>query len=511
MAKRSTTEEPAAAVLYLRLSKDHRSSDLSLKSQESKLRERASAEGLTVREVYSEGAGRSAYADKSARRPVWDRLVSEVSSGQVVMAVETSRFSRSTEDGLRQIRRIRGAGGHVLTLDGNDTRMEASALPLTVRLAVAEEESRLKAERNRRARARLREHGRWGGGIAPYGYVIHEGRLRQDPGAAPVVRRIVGEVLDGRSLVTIARGLNLDAIRTPGRAASWSQSTLSAILKNPALCGWLRQGRGGLHALQDDGSPVVVVEGAPIATPEERAKVLAALESRTREDAFGGPRRGAGRSPKALLSNILRCGVCGGPMRPAGASYYCHDRKSGGDCPGMTALVQSVDEAVASAVLGHLAALDPDDPEDLERLAAVADRWVVTREAPADDAARSAAAEMAEVGARLGDLEDARYLRGEFTDSAALQRYDRLHATLTTRLEGLRAALALTGPAPGPDLGPLLDLAMSREAWDATPLPIRQDLIRSALQAVTVAKAPVIGGRFDRHRLGSYVWSGPHE
>ena len=58
------------------------------------------------------------------------------------------------------------------------------------------------------------------GGYAPYGYVLHpeiRNKLKLDPEAAKVVRRVFDEALDGRNTSQIALGLNDDNIPTPGQ------------------------------------------------------------------------------------------------------------------------------------------------------------------------------------------------------------------------------------------------------------------------------------------------------
>ena len=60
----------------------------------------------------------------------------------------------------------------------------------------------------------------------------------------------------------------------------------------------------------------------------------------------------------------------------------------------------------------------------------IADRWV-QREDPEVFAKRDAIeAEIADEGARLADLEEARYVRGEFTGADAIDRYNRLAGRL---------------------------------------------------------------------------------
>lgn len=99
-------------------------------------------------------------------------------------------------------------------------------------------------------------------GRPPYGYRVTSGAHRSslvvvpDEGAAPVVRRIFCEYVDGRSLQDIAEGLTGDGIASPSAHAcaevdgssggpdvrtaavsAWSKGTVRSILVNPRYAG----------------------------------------------------------------------------------------------------------------------------------------------------------------------------------------------------------------------------------------------------------------------------------
>lgn len=115
--------------------------------------------------------------------------------------------------------------------------------------------------------------GRHQGGRAPYGYVVVDGgphpnprkaaeghRLRVlavDEIAAPVVRRIFAEKLEGRGDRAVAAGLNRDQVPCPSLrrpdqnrhrlADGWQGSTVRAILENPRYTGYAVFGRWARH------------------------------------------------------------------------------------------------------------------------------------------------------------------------------------------------------------------------------------------------------------------------
>src|SRR5688572_1208839 len=109
----------------------------------------------------------------------------------------------------------------------------------------------------------------------PYGYLVVDGKLIPHPEQAPIVRRMRTEFLSGQSLVKIAKALNADGIPSPasskiaearakGRqstrsASAWGESSVSSVLRNPALAGWQRH--NGKIVVGPDGEPVSFGEG----------------------------------------------------------------------------------------------------------------------------------------------------------------------------------------------------------------------------------------------------------
>ena len=70
------------------------------------------------------------------------------------------------------------------------------------------------------AKIQMMKQGKYVGGYAPYGYILHptiRNKLKLDPEAAEVVRRVFDEALLGSNTSEIALGLNEDNIPTPGQ------------------------------------------------------------------------------------------------------------------------------------------------------------------------------------------------------------------------------------------------------------------------------------------------------
>jgi hypothetical protein len=142
-----------------------------------------------------------------------------------------------------------------------------------------------------------------------------------------------------------------------------------------------------------------------------------------------------------------------------------------------------VDAYVAESFLTKIPELEPDDA----LLATIADRWVHRTDPEAFAKWDAIASEIRDEEARLADLEEARYVRGEFKGAAAIGRYDRLTERLRSRIDGLRGDLCRL-PMPSMDVSPMLDSRLFREAWKDATDEDRRDRLSLAIDRVEVSK-----------------------
>ncbi|WP_239516136.1 MULTISPECIES: hypothetical protein [unclassified Streptomyces] len=110
-------------------------------------------------------------------------------------------------------------------------------------------------------------------------------------------------------------------------------------------------------------------------------------------------------------------------------------------------------------------------------------------------------------GARLADLEDARYVRGEFSGAAAVERYNRLSERLRGRVDGLRGDLHRL-PMPSVDVSPMLDGVTLREAWTDATNEDRRERLSLAIDRVEVNKG-VRGQRIIPEQRIQIHWAEP--
>lgn len=320
----------------------------------------------------------------------------------------------------------------VCVSDNIDLSTWVGRLVASVIAGVAEGELEAITERTRASRRKLLESGRWPGGMLPRGYrpvELESGgfRLEPDPGTAPEVRRIVGEVIAGKTVDEIAKSLGQHP------SGVWK------MLQSPNLLGHATY--EGRTVRDRQGKPVCW--GEPLISKETWEELRSALAERK---VIG--RRTRKVSP---LHGVLSCAVCGQLMfhrrlhRDYGRGeyryYFCRD-KHGRSIP-----AEDVEQVVFDTFIdGH-----GDDPV-LER---------VYRPAQSHQAA----------------LEDAVRAVDELTELLGGIRSATMRARLTEQLTALDAEIARLESLPSREAGwDYIDTgATFRQVWaDSSPEQKRQ-------------------------------------
>ena len=477
-------------------------------------RQTARAFGLKLKPGYDfSESGKS--ASKPITRRELERGINAIVKEKAVEALLVSSVDRLSRLGMRHVGEMLDAvdavGGRIIFNKGNlDSSQPASRAIIAFLSEQARDEANMLSWRIETWREGCRLKGKWTGRV-PYGFSVIDGKLAPHFQEAPIVRRIVAEFLSGATLVRIATGLNEDGIPSPAAAkaadmraagreprarfdSTWRISTLSRVLRNPALVGW--QKHNGRIVLGPDGDPISFGDG--ILEPGEHARVLAELERRTaivRESRTrtreAGSKTGGGRPPRSLLIGMARCGSCSFAMtsqpvsdhRPA--YYRCSSPSLGHNCPaGAYIKISDADVEVMRQLRLRLGAMDPDDPI----LGAIAERWRELAMPEGEGERAVLQSRLDAVRGRIVDLEEARYIRGEFPTADDVVRWDGMIDRLKVQRDDVVHDLEELGPLPDLDLN-TLRATCGVEVWDATPLPQRRKLLQVAVAKVIVASA----------------------
>ncbi|RSM97207.1 recombinase family protein [Streptomyces sp. WAC 01325] len=219
-------------------------------------------------------------------------------------------------------------------------RADGDAIRRCMNLAyAAEQESRALSARLTSAHEALRATGRYGGGLAPFGYkkAPHSSGvgwcLAPDPETVTVVHAIVDDVHSGLSLVAIAHKLEAAGVPVPrdrhaqlqGRPTGgrrhgrdfarfrWTAGSLSKILRTPTLMG--HRVHRGKTVRDAEGSPVLI--GPPLLTEAEFQALQDTLDARS--NGIHPQRRAT-----SLLIGVAHCAGCNGRMYFATRKAYAY-------------------------------------------------------------------------------------------------------------------------------------------------------------------------------------------
>jgi DNA invertase Pin-like site-specific DNA recombinase len=298
-------------------------------------------------------------------RPGYQRILEWARRGEIgrVLVFSMSRWGRVSWERGRSRDELRALGVEVWSvLKGKDEPGLAS----NAEAMVDEEYSRMLGKVVRPNKENSARSGIFQG-PTPYGYTRvyppYEGKRRPwglltpEPTQSAVVRdRIFARyAAGGVSVRAIARDLNADpSVPPPRRAGVWGHGNVRDMLTNEAyigLVGYNERPKG----LYDKAGPddYFEVEGrhAPIV---ERAVFEAVQKMLARN----GTRPGLTRvNDTALLTGLLVCHLCGGPMRPAythGRAYTLYrcqrDQYGKARCPGNSYRMPLADRAALAAV-----------------------------------------------------------------------------------------------------------------------------------------------------------------
>lgn len=393
----------AAALLRVSTARQaalHRSEEETLPVQREAVRRFAAQHGWTlVREFAEEGV--SAWKNSSADRPVLTELLEAGRQRQfdVLVVFKADRLSRQSLEYPVVLHTLRRFGISTWTVADGVTGRELSVDTPLERLMrniegfQSDSESANTSIRVTAAMRRMAEQGRWTGGPAPYGFRVAQASredalpLEVHEDEAEVVREIYRLYLEQEvGSVTIARLLTDRGLRMRN-GKPWHDTAVRAVLSSTMVAGrtiWGRhyrdpQTRQMRHRPLTDPQVLIAPTSVPAWTivsweDFERAQARrAAWQPRQHSDVQDRTRA---ESSALLLTGLMRCGACGGPITAGHAAptkvlkdgtrvryryprYICRNHYGGQPCAGQrTYSVRTLDQLVVSHVRAELAQMD---------------------------------------------------------------------------------------------------------------------------------------------------------
>ena len=365
------------AVVYARFSSELQA-DRSIDDQVRLCRRFIEQQGWGYQYAYTDRA----ISGATALRPAYQALLEDARRGSydVVVAEALDRLSRDQEDVAGLLKRLRFAGIRLFTLAEGEIGELHVGLKGTMNALFLKD---LAQKVRRGLEGRVRE-GRSGGGIC-FGYdvvreydgvgaPIHGGRSVNEAEAA-IVRRVFAEFAGGSSPRAIAQRLNRERIPGP-QGRTWGPSTIygnwrrgTGILNNELYIGklvWNRQTfikdpNTGKRQARPNPPEDWVVQKVPELRiigdglwNEVKARQQHVRLALTYDNA--GIRSERARRPVHLLSNLLKCGACGGGFSKVSQHHYgCSNARNRGTCGNLLTVRHDVIEAsVLSGLKTHL-------------------------------------------------------------------------------------------------------------------------------------------------------------
>lgn len=304
------------------------------------------------------------YTGTNFHRPQFTQMMEKVKRGEIdlICVKDFSRFSRDyIETGnylectfpFMGVRFISINDGY----DSDDYKGTTGGLEVVMRSIIYAAYSKDLSVKTTSAKIQMMKQGKYVGGYAPYGYVLHptiRNKLAVDPEAADVIRRIFREALEGSNTSQIARSLNDDGIPTPGQyfkskhpdkkkfsnmseKISWETVMVYNILKNLVYTGTLVSRKMKSCGV---GSKKRVVN-EPIIVEETHEAIVSKEDFELAQKVIrGGERNPTRKQHDYPLKGLVRCGNCKRAMtrrkNKAGIRYFqcTHSVNNGNtDCP----------------------------------------------------------------------------------------------------------------------------------------------------------------------------------
>ena len=333
------------------------------------------------------------YTGTNFQRPQFAAMMEKVRRGEInlICVKDFSRFSRDyIETGNYLECTFTFLGVRFISIndgyDSDDYKGTTGGLEVVMRSIIYAAYSKDLSVKTTTAKIQMMKKGKYVGGYAPYGYILHptiRNKLKLDPDAAEIVRRIFDEALAGRNTSKIALALNDDKIPTPGQyfrskhpdkkkfsrmsdKMSWTTAMVYKVLTNyvytGATVGRKRKscGVGSRKTIAQDHEDWIIVEGMHDAIVTKEEYELAQTVIR------GGVKKPQRTQREYPLKGLVCCGNCKRAMarrtlKNGTAFYQCgystHDRDT--ECRvGERFFEATIEEVVYNAITQYLSLIE---------------------------------------------------------------------------------------------------------------------------------------------------------
>lgn len=460
----------------------------------------AAGERVTVRHVWFEQRSAS---KAHVRREEFEKATAAVIAGRskTLYVYKTSRLSR------------RGMGQVGLLLDDFDQQQARifvtaekidstrSRMVLAILSEQAREQAKDIAHFTKVGMDGAKVDGKWTGGVAPHG--LHSpkgsGKLARLANEYPTARRIAVYLLNRMTPAWIANKLNSEEKLTR-HGKKWTASGIISLAHSVTWAGLVakrdkmhdendmeldKYHRGGTPLLDKKGHPISCGQG--VITFAEHVKIGNILAERAQPGTSIGDKSRGKREIVAILTDLLRCGRCSGPMQNGGVNYRCDARQTEGEssCVGISTDRKRIDRAIEGLWTDHVLSLSPES----DTIHTIARRWLSYKDPAKEERKRKANAALESAVSREMKLEKEYFIIGRMDES----RYESLRKELSAQISGLKSEVAALSKEA--DLSPLMNPKTLAALWMNAGASGQRALLRAALRSITLAPPKGQGDR----------------
>ena len=365
------SEDPIRVAIYARVSSDAQDVNNSIEAQIAECEQFARNNNMAVVVTFID----EAESGRSDNRLQFQKMVAEATSKdkpfEVILVWKFSRFSRDRVDNAIYKNRLKKRGVRIISIKEPTDDSPAGQFMEGVIEEVDAFYSANLSQEVRRGQRKVAERGYYPGNRTPYGYKLKKVREEdgnafhnifvKDPDTAPIVRRIFGEAIAGRTHTDIRQGLDRDRVPPPepknkkdAKSEKWHDSTIYDIIHNLHYAGFIVWG-----VSSQSGDPPVIAKGRHESIVSEDEFSLAGRVMASKAPQVTHPKQTAS---VYMLSRMLQCRHCGESLtvrpskRQSSRYYQCRTRRLDGvevcGCPNLN--VQKLDERVLRVVLDDI-------------------------------------------------------------------------------------------------------------------------------------------------------------
>lgn len=327
--------EEKRCVIYVRVSTEMQVDGFSLDAQKNVLKKIVDRENMKLVNIY-EDVGKSGKSIEG--RPAFKKLLTDIENGlsiDYVVVYKLSRFGRNAADILNSLEYIQSYDINLIASEeGIDSSQTSGKLLISVLSAVSEIERENIIDQTMNGRKEKARQGGWNGGFAPYGYRLVNGKLEINEEEAVTVKKIFElYAKTNMGCGTIARELNLQGIekviRHNGKLSLWINTTIKKILCNPVYIGKVTFGRRTKTRVKGTKDQYRIVESKNYICEKGQHEPIIDLELweqvRKKFSIASSIHNPAETNRIHLLSGLLKCPECGGPMVAQKTMWYLKD------------------------------------------------------------------------------------------------------------------------------------------------------------------------------------------